>query len=120
MGRVAAARPVTTARAQQVGGAALVRALLISALMRKHFTLVAGIVLATLMLGAAARAAGGQDACVTYRTALQRARQALGQGDRQVAIAALRQAKVALVECRREEARMTNLLAAGAQKTRDA
>ena len=71
--------------------------------------LVSGFLSASPM---AAKASGNAVSCRTYREAMQTARDALRQGARAQAVAALQKAKVALAECHREEAGITSLLAA--------
>jgi len=81
--------------------------------MRFATILTAAGVSATIFCSTPTSASGADagEACRTYRVALQSARAALADGKREVALAALRQAKLLLAACRREEARNAVLLA---------
>lgn len=78
--------------------------------------LVAGLL---WMSSSAASAADELQPCLTYRTTMRAARDALVQGDRAAALTALQQAKALLRQCRREEARHMRLLAATDVASRD-
>ena len=85
-----------------------------------RFVLVVALTAAVLMLPPAVSKASGAavDTCLGYRAAMETARSALERGDRQAAIAALEKAKVALAECRREEARAASPLAMAVRTTK--
>lgn len=81
--------------------------------MRLATIVTAACVSGTVFCGTPTSATGADagEACRTYRVVLRSARAALADGKREAALAALRQAKMLLAACRREEARNAVLLA---------
>jgi hypothetical protein len=85
--------------------------------MRLRTTLLVAVLVGSSLVvarNASADEANGLGMCPGYRVALQTARGALDSGKRAEAVAALRRAKAALENCRRQEARRRSLLAAAA------